>query len=125
MRGLAKQSRHTMFTTFLFEKFSHLNHFYTTETEFIQHLMSGEVTVTIPDLIKYQQEYEKQRKPLPSAHQMGDEVWLCLWSAKIVSEIHAIHFYEGKVKYDLIVHGDNGQQTRVYNIDSAFVTKHV
>lgn len=112
-----------MFTTFLFEKFSHLNHFYATETEFIQHLMSGEVTMTIPDLIKYHQEYDNLRKPLPSAHQIKEGVWLCLWSAKIVSEILAIHFYEGKVKYDLIVFGDDGQQTRLYNVDSAFVSK--
>ena len=60
---------------------------------------------------------------LPSAHQIGSSVFLQLWSARIVSEIHAVHFYEGKVKYDLIVFGDNGEQTRLYNIDSAFVTK--
>lgn len=60
---------------------------------------------------------------LPSGHQIGDSVWLCFWSAKIVSEIHAVHFYESKVRYDLIVFGNDGQKTRIYNIDSAFVSK--
>jgi hypothetical protein len=113
-----------MFTTFLFEKLSHLNSFYNNETEFIQHLMSGEVTVTIPDLIKFQQEYEKQ-KPLPSLHQITDKVWLRLWSADISSEVLNVHFYPGKVKYDLTVFGENGETTRLYNIDPLYVVKKI
>lgn len=60
---------------------------------------------------------------LPSAHQIGDAVWLALWSSRICSEINAVHFYEGKVKYDLKVFGEDGGVTRLYNVDSAFVTK--
>lgn len=62
---------------------------------------------------------------LPSQHQIGNEVWLTLWSSPIASEIHAVHFYEGKVKYDLIVFGGNGDQTRLYNVDSVFVVKQI
>lgn len=125
MQGSAKRSRHIMFTSFLFEKLSHLNSAYKTETEFIQHLMSGEVVVTIPDLIKYQQEYEKTKPPLPSQHQIGDPVWLRLWSDDIVTEVHAVHFTAGKVKYDLNVLIHDGDKTRLYNVDSAFVHKKV
>lgn len=114
-----------MFTSFLFEKLSHLNQFYNTEEEFIKHLMSGEVKISIPDLINFQQEYEKKKPPLPSQHQVGDPVWLTLWSAHIVSEVLCVHFYEGKVKYDLSVFGDNGETTRLYNVDSVFVVKTV
>jgi len=60
---------------------------------------------------------------LPSGHQIDAPVWLALWSCRIPCEVHAVHFYDGKVKYDLRVFGEDGQQTRVYNIDSAFVTK--
>lgn len=60
---------------------------------------------------------------LPSQHQIGENVWLQLWSDYIVSEINAVHFYESKVKYDLIVNTSDGGQTRLYNVDSDFVTK--
>lgn len=60
---------------------------------------------------------------LPSQHQIDDSVWLNLWGKSIVSEVHAVHFYTGKVKYDLNVFGENGLQTRIYNVDSVFVTK--
>lgn len=60
---------------------------------------------------------------LPSGHQLGDAVWLALWSARVCSEVIAVHFYEGKVKYDLKVIGEDGYTTRLYNVDSAFVTK--
>lgn len=60
---------------------------------------------------------------LPSQHQIGENVWLQLWSDYIVSEINAVHFYESKVKYDLIVNTSDGGQTRLYNVDSDFITK--
>lgn len=73
--------------------------------------------------MSYVNEFEQETIKLPSQHQIGDNVWLSLWSARIVSEVHAVHFYTGKVKYDLTVFGENGLQTRVYNVDSVFVTK--
>lgn len=62
---------------------------------------------------------------LPSQHQIGDNVWLNLWSSNIVSEVIAVHFYSGKVKYDLKVFGGNGEETRIYNIDFIFVLSKV
>lgn len=66
---------------------------------------------------------ERDLNELPSAHTIDDQVWLCLWSHKIHSEIHAVHFTAGKVKYDLNVFGEGGGMTRLYNVDSAFVAK--
>lgn len=65
-----------MFTTFLFEKLSHLRQFYGTEQEFITHLLSGEVTVPIPDLLNYVDGYCVANKKLPSLWQNGDSVSL-------------------------------------------------
>jgi hypothetical protein len=130
MQGLAKKSTDIMFTSFLFERLSHLNQFYKTEEEFVQHLMSGDVKISIPDLIKMQSEYEQQKPPLPSRWQHGDQVLLCLllkpdetfnYEAAIPATIHAAHFYTGKVKYDLDITLSENFGTRVYNIDSVFV----
>lgn len=61
---------------------------------------------------------------LPSAHQIGDAVWFNLWSTSLVSEVAAVHFYPGKVKYSLDVNVRGGEgTTRLINIDSAFVSK--
>lgn len=85
---------------------------------FVTHTWSG-VGMGLEDLVKLSEKIK-----LPSAHQFGDEVWLVLWSAKIASQVHGVHFYEGKVKYDLTVYGGDGLSTRIYNVDSAFVTKY-
>lgn len=63
-----------MFTSFLFNKLSHLKQFYGTETEFVHHLMSGEITIPIPDLINYQGEYENKKPFLPTKFQLSDRV---------------------------------------------------
>jgi len=65
------------------------------------------------------------RRPnnLPSAHTIGDAVFFNLWEKQIVAEVHAVHFTQSKVKYDLNLLSDDGYQTRIYNVDSAFVTK--
>lgn len=57
----------------------------------------------------------------PSRYKIDQYVWFRLWSADIAAQIHSIHFYEGKVKYDLKLIGGNGETTRVYNVDSIFV----
>jgi hypothetical protein len=80
--------------------------------------------VSDADLRNWQYSEEPNELLLPSEYQMGDNVWLKLWSAKIAAEIHSVHFHLGKVKYDLKVFGDNGEVTRLYNVDSAFVSKH-
>lgn len=61
---------------------------------------------------------------LPSAHQINDEVVVNFWKAKMNARVLGIHFYEGKVKYDLEVFSKEQDFTRIYNIDSAFVTKY-
>jgi hypothetical protein len=79
--------------------------------------------VTHADYCNWKDEEKPEFNLLPSQHQIGDSVWLRLWSDDIVSEIHAVHFYEGKVKYDLKVSTHDVGETRLYNIDSAFVHK--
>lgn len=65
---------------------------------------------------------------LPSAHQIDDSVWFNLWSTSVPSDVVGIHFYAGKVKYDLqlnmLTSNEDGEATtRIYNVDSAFVSK--
>jgi len=128
MQGLAKQSINIMFTSFLFERLTHYRQFYSTEAEFIQHLMSGEVKISIPDLIKFQSEYENKRPSLPSRFQVGDKV---IFEARpddhdipyigLPAEILAVHFYSGKVKYDVDLIFAEGKRTRIYNVDSIVI----
>lgn len=59
---------------------------------------------------------------LPSGHQMGDTRFINFWGAEIIGEVCGVHFYPGKVKYDFKVFGDDGGETKIYNIDSAFVS---
>lgn len=119
-----------MFTSFLFERLTHLKQFYHTEDEFIKHLMSGEVKVSIPDLIKFQSEYENQRPPLPSRCQINQVVHV-KWrdnDEPFKATVRGIRFYKGKVKYDVGLWLGDGSvdnpeyEERVYNIDSVFVS---
>jgi len=111
-----------MFTTFLLNRFKHLRQFYKTEKQFTDHLLSGEVTMTIPDVI---QAYEEYHNPLllPSQHQIQDEVQMKFDSLYTRGHVIAVHFYPGKVKYDLELILNEEHTTRVYNIDSVFVEK--
>lgn len=61
---------------------------------------------------------------LPSALQIGDECIVTFFyeSAKLHGGVHGVHFYEGKVKYDITLRGSENMETRIYNVDSAFVT---
>lgn len=45
------------FETFLIGKLSHLKEFYNSEDEFLAHLKSGEVDISIPDAISWVNEY--------------------------------------------------------------------
>lgn len=129
MQRLAKQSIHIMFTSFLFEKLTHLKQFYSTEDEFIKHLMSGEVKISIPDLIRFQDEYEKSQAQLPSRCQLNQVVHVHFMRKDnpLVATVRGIHFYPGKVKYDLGLWLGDGSvdnpetETRIYNVDSVFV----
>lgn len=56
---------------------------------------------------------------------LGQPVWFRLWSADIIGEVLSIHFHEGKTKYDLKLIGNNGETTRIYNVDSAYVVDRI
>lgn len=47
-----------MFTTYLFEHLSHLKEFYSTEQEFIAHMISGEVKVPISEFLTILNDYD-------------------------------------------------------------------
>lgn len=116
-----------MFTEFLFKKLSHLQQFYGSEKEFADHLLSGEVTVPIPDLIKYVEEYNETT--IPSKYKHGDKAkFFCMPDDPdythfpgIPCEILAVHFYAGKVKYDLDLLFVDNQRSRIYNVDGVLV----
>jgi hypothetical protein len=52
MQRLAKQSRYVMNTELILNYFKHLSSCYSSEKEFIDHMLSGEVKVSIPDIIR-------------------------------------------------------------------------
>lgn len=120
-----------MFINFLMGKFPHLRRVYSTDKEMVEHFLSGEVQIPFTDVLKYVEEWDKLKPKLPSAHQIDDPVKLCLMQngeriPQIDCEVHTVHFTKSKVKYDLVVILDPEQNlaTRMYNVDSAFVSKH-
>jgi hypothetical protein len=56
---------------------------------------------------------------------LGQPVWFRLWSTDVIGEVLSIHHHEGKVKYDLKLIGNNGDTTRIYNVDSAYVVSRI
>lgn len=71
---------------------------------------------------------ENLDRKLPSTHQFGDEVNVTFFNNGVFTgTVVKIHFTESKVFYDLEVEFkykglDELGSTRVYNVDSAFVT---
>lgn len=71
----------------------------------------------------------KKILPIPSQHQIGDNVRFSIKQSfgenpyPFTAEVKAIHFYPGKVKYDLEIPIAEESPTRIYNIDSCFVEK--
>ena len=56
---------------------------------------------------------------------MGEELWINLWSTHFGGEVCGIHNYSGgKAKYDFKVIGEDGEVTRIYNVDSKIVSKY-
>lgn len=62
---------------------------------------------------------------LPSAFQHEQNVSITFFfpECRIFGIIKGVHFYGGKVKYDIELQGNEGSTTRIYNVDSAFVGK--
>lgn len=131
MQGSAKRSRHIMdkqlvsFGNFLFSRYD-VQVFSTDGKN--KPLYKREVTRS--DISNWKEENpELNQALLPSAHQIEDYVDLCLMQngeriQKIRCEVLSVHFYAGKVKYDLEIILDDKENlaTRVYNVDSAFVS---
>jgi len=71
---------------------------------------------------------QKDKISLPSAHQINDEAILeCVMGNNefpaigIPCKVLAVHFYPGKVKYDLELLFSDNRTTRIYNVDSIVV----
>lgn len=121
-RGLAKQSRHTMFTEAQLVSFGN----FLLKTYGVQvHSTDGK------NLPLFQREvhdadlcnWKEFQNPRPIS--LGQPVWFRLWSADIIGEVLSIHQHEGKVKYDLKLIGNNCETTRIYNVDSTYVVDRI
>lgn len=101
-----------------------------TEKELIafgNYLLESRKTDTVvshADRMNWLEGHERETGVLPSAHQLTDEIILCFsQTSRIKGWVHSVRFFEGKVKYDLEIELDAQTYTRLYNIDSAFVSK--
>ncbi len=114
------------FLDFLVEKFSRtelVGKAYKTDKEMIEHFLSGEVTIPISDVLKYVEEYTSRY--LSSKHQIDDKVMVTLGDRPFKAKVISVHFYRGKVKYDLEIPIYDEESTRIYNIDSVFVSANI
>lgn len=79
------------------------------------------------DIANWKHEAPSKEAWFPSQFAIGDTVWFSVIQDSgphpypFKAEIIAVHFYEGKVKYDLNLPTHDGPPTRIYNIDSCFV----
>jgi hypothetical protein len=116
-----------MFTSFLFKKLSHHSEGYQNESEFISHLMSGEVKISIPDLINIHQEYEKSEGMVKFKYGQDQTVQFTTTVGKrnsgtCLATVTGRHVYGGnKHKYDLALQFDDGDTARIYNIPEKFI----
>lgn len=76
----------------------------------------------------YVAELERELNTIPSQHSPEDEIEFRIPAtngmAVMLGTVVGVHFYVGKVKYDLELHlkvGDEEMATRIYNVDSVFV----
>jgi len=106
MQGLAKQSRHTMYTEAQLVSFGN-------------YLLSQPKSIHEVDHATLSNWKESQELP----YQEDQFVWFTLWSYKIAAQVLAIHPYGNKFKYDLKLIGHNGEETRIYNVDSKCVAE--
>lgn len=125
-----------MFLTFLTEKLASIEkvrNAYGSEKEMMEHFLSGEVTIPFTDILKYVDEYENSEEiQLPSRYQVDDKVLLCLMPEGNISDsfpglisiVRGVHFFRGKVKYDLEIKFYGDISTRIYNVDSIYVLPH-
>lgn len=107
-------------TEFLVKRMSNgLDRFYETKEDLFAHITSGEVKISVLNLIMLMNEYdEKFGDKLPSRFQLGDRVDIEFYGRGSVTncEVIKVHFTESKVMYDLAIGSE-----RLYNIDSRLV----
>jgi hypothetical protein len=131
MQGSAKRSRHIMYTE------AHLISFgnYLLRTYGVKvHSSDGKNQPIYDRMVSHADfcNWEYMEKPdktlLPSRHQLDEKVVYDIWGNKTRAEILAVHFYPGKVKYDLELlapppqlESSEPDTTRIYNVDSFFV----
>lgn len=85
-------------------------------TLFVSHTWSG-IGMGLDSL-----EHCAKGETLPSAWQMEDSVTLTFSPIDpLVAIVKGVHFYKGKVKYDLELLLDDST-TRIYNVDSIYLT---
>lgn len=83
--------------------------------------------VTDADLANWRHDAPDRNAWFPSRYNIGDQVVLSICQVygenpyPLKAKILSVHFYEGKVKYDLEIPVETGPPTRMYNIDSCFV----
>jgi hypothetical protein len=79
------------------------------------------------DVANWKTENPPSANWFPSQFNINDRVMFCIHQSSgphpypFNARILGVHFYAGKVKYDLEIPIDNEPPTRVYNIDSCFV----
>ena len=67
----------------------------------------------------------REKQLLPSKYQLGDSVVINFGESGLISncKVIKVHFTYGKTLYDVAIHDGDSIVTRLYNIDSVFVTK--
>ena len=79
--------------------------------------------VSDADLIKWENSLTSKDN-IPE-HEVGKAVWLYLWEKAIIAEVVSVGIHNNKITYDLKLVAHNGENTRIYRVDSQFVkTKH-
>jgi hypothetical protein len=132
MQGSAKRSTNIMFTEAQLVSFGN---FLFTSYDVQVYSNDGKNTpiyprgVTDADISNWKHKEEIQSTQLPSQFQQGDKaLFICMPDDPSFSsfpgipcEVLAIHFYKGKVKYDLDLLFVGDQRSRIYNVDSVLV----
>lgn len=135
MQGLAKQSRHIMYTeqqlcefgNYLFRRYD-VQVFSSDGKN--QPIYQREVTDA--DFANWKHERPNANAWFPSQFNIGDQVAISLKGlsskndgsfaeVECRAKVLTVHFYAGKVKYDLEIDIAEEPPTRIYNIDSCFV----
>ncbi len=137
MQGLAKQSIHIM-NTHTEARLCSFGNYLLSRYGVMVHSTDGKNTpiyqreVSSADLANWEHEWNQQsgmpeQTLLPSQFDIGEKVIFSINQSfgdnpfPYTAEVLAVHFYEGKVKYDLSIPIYGEPPTRIYNIDSCFV----